>query len=400
MGQKKSAVQDDFYIFPVGDVYYVKFRDPITREVQSKRSTGYRNKTAARQWAQEEWDRRSAIAGLTDMIFYDYASQFFDGDDCPHAILRRANGDHLGIKTQRAYRLDLENHILKDPICQKKIAEIRRSDSMAFRDRLIVQFGYSRKSKRIFQAYKNIIHTALEKGVINTDSVNRLDVKFAKKKRAATGIVNIKALMDPKNWSNPRLRLAFITSGMVGLRAGEIRGIKWMDFDPDHDAIHVVREYIDTEGEKLPKWEKTRTTTYPKELQKLLEPLRGAPDDRVFQISKRGPLSYTKLRDAMNEAVEKAEIPRITTHGLRHSIQTALRGMGVNPELLRATFGWVDEETQEGYTHPELYDLTSQRDITDTLFEDLTGKEKEKNHGKASRIHKKPVRRGRTARHY
>jgi hypothetical protein len=54
MGQRRSAVQDDFYIFPVGDVYYVKFRDPITRQLLSKKSTGQRNKTAARQWAQED----------------------------------------------------------------------------------------------------------------------------------------------------------------------------------------------------------------------------------------------------------------------------------------------------------------------------------------------------------
>ena len=31
MGQGRSAVQDDFYVFPVGSVYYVKFRDPRTK---------------------------------------------------------------------------------------------------------------------------------------------------------------------------------------------------------------------------------------------------------------------------------------------------------------------------------------------------------------------------------
>jgi predicted transposase/invertase (TIGR01784 family) len=41
----------------VGAVYYVKFRDPITRQLLSKKSTGQRNKTAARQWAKEEWER-------------------------------------------------------------------------------------------------------------------------------------------------------------------------------------------------------------------------------------------------------------------------------------------------------------------------------------------------------
>jgi integrase len=75
----------------------------------------------------------------------------------------------------------------------------------------------------------------------------------------------------------------------------------------------------------------------------------------------------------MNEATEKAKIPKNTLHGLRHSIQTALRGGGVNPELLRATFGWTTEDVQEGYTHRELYDLTPQREATDTLFGNLIG---------------------------
>jgi site-specific recombinase XerD len=73
----------------------------------------------------------------------------------------------------------------------------------------------------------------------------------------------------------------------------------------------------------------------------------------------------------MNEATDKAKIPHITLHGLRHSIQTALLGNGVNPELLRATFGWTDEEVQEIYTHRELYDLPPQREITDKLFEKM-----------------------------
>jgi hypothetical protein len=52
VGQKRSAVHDDFYIFPVSAVYYVKFREtPITRQLLSKKSTGWRNKTAVRQWA-------------------------------------------------------------------------------------------------------------------------------------------------------------------------------------------------------------------------------------------------------------------------------------------------------------------------------------------------------------
>jgi len=369
MGEKSLSVQDDYYVFPVGKIYYVQFRDPATRKVQSKKSTGLRNKTAAKKWAQEEWERRCAISGLSDGLFGEYAASFFTGENNdPFEIRKRNNEERIGVKTRKDYRADLVNHLLKDPICQIKIALIRRGDSAALRDRLITAFGFSRKAKRIWQTYKNIIHTALESGLIENDSVRRLNISYTKKRRAATSINNVITLLNPKHWENPRLRLAVMTGGIVGLRAGEIRGIKWRDIDAENGIIRIDREYIDYEGEKLPKREKTRITIYPEILKALLEPLRSNPDDRVFAISKRGPLSYQKLREEMNIATEKAKIPRITLHGLRHSIQTALRGGGVNPELLRATFGWTDEEVQEGYTHRLLYDLTPQREATDKLF--------------------------------
>jgi integrase len=215
------------------------------------------------------------------------------------------------------------------------------------------------------------MHTALDKGVIDIDPVQRLVIAYTKGKRAATGVDDLKTLFEPENWSHPRLRLAVMTAAMAGLRAGEIRGLKWRDIDGEHDIIRVEREIIEVEGEKLPKWEKMRVTVYPAGLKSLLEPLREEPDAYVFALSKQGPLSYDRLRREMSEAAEKDGIPHITLHGLRHSIQTALRGGGVNPELLRATFGWANEEVQEGYTHRELYDLTPQRKMTDILFDSI-----------------------------
>jgi integrase len=375
MGQRRSAVQDDFYLFPVGAVYYVKFRDPITRQLLSKKSTGQRNKIAARHWAQAEWDRRTERAGKSDMILYDYAKLFYTGDGCPHETDKKAKGEHFAIRTRKLYRSHLVNLILPDPICQKEIAFIKRADAIAFRDRVIQHCGYTRKAQLVFQTFKNILHTALEKGIIDTDPVQRLGIAHTKEKRKATKVDNLKSLFEPENWSNSRIRLAVMTAGLVGLRAGEVRGIKWRDIDNENDIIRVDREIIDVEGEKLPKWEKTRVTIYPSQLKPLLEPLRSDPDCYVFSISKKGhPLSYSRLRREMNEATKKSGIPHITLHGLRHSIQTALRGGGVNPELLRATFGWTAEEVQECYTHRELYDLTPQREITDTLFRGINGK--------------------------
>ena len=385
IGQKvgqKTSVQDDYYIFPVGNVYYVKFRDPVTRKLNSKKTTGLRSKTLAKQWAREEWSRRCALAGTSDTLLGDYAAFFFTGlENDPYELRIKAENRKIGVRTRRWYRSDLEDYILPDPICQKSIALITRVDSIDFRDRLIAQHGFTRKAKRIFQPYKNIIHTALEKGLINTDPVIRLDVSYTKQKRTATTIDNINALMKPEYWDNQTLRLAALTTGMLGLRAGETRAIRWKDLLPETNAALVVRNIIDTEGEKLPKWDKKRSTIYPKKLQELLEPLRGDPEDRVFEITPNHPISYKALRLAFNKAVKKAGIPKITLHGLRHSIQTALRGEGVNRELLRATFGWASEDVQDEYTHPELYNLSPQLEATDKLFDTITNK-KGATHGK------------------
>jgi hypothetical protein len=117
----------------------------------------------------------------------DYAKLFFTGnDDDPYETKVRANGGHLAVKARRNYRSDLEKYILPDPVCQKSIPLIRRNDSIDFRDRMIALFGFSRKAKRIFQAYKNVIHTALEKGLTQIDSVQRLNVAYTKQKRPAT----------------------------------------------------------------------------------------------------------------------------------------------------------------------------------------------------------------------
>jgi integrase len=395
MGQNNLQVQDDFYIFPVGGIYYAKFRDPVTREIRSKKSTGFKNKTLAVQWARKEWERVSLLAGNADTPLYEYAKLFYT-DGCPHEALLKGRKDTFGYRTKKNYRLDLEKHVLLDPISQKSIAMIKRSDSLNFRDRLIAKFGYTRKSSRIFQCYRNIMITALEKGLIETDPVIRLSVPIDKTKRGAVTVDDMIKLMKPENWHNPRLHLAVIVASTIGLRMAEIRGIKWRDFDPQRNTIHIVRSYIDVVHEKLPKWDKLRTSTYPKNLQKLLEPLRGDPDERVFRARPGGGApAYHTLRMALNKAVEKAKIPKVTLHGLRHSIHTALKSRGVNAELLRATFGWDDIEVQEDYTHRDLYDLTPQMEATDNLLMELIERGKEEKNSGKTRNNQKRVRRDR-----
>jgi DNA-binding Xre family transcriptional regulator len=51
------TVQSDFYLYAVSGIYYVQFRDPVTRRVLSKKSTGLRSRVKA------DHSRLGAIVG-------------------------------------------------------------------------------------------------------------------------------------------------------------------------------------------------------------------------------------------------------------------------------------------------------------------------------------------------
>jgi hypothetical protein len=69
------------------------------------------------------------------------------------------------VKTRRNYRTYIE-----------------RADVIAFRERLNAKLGYIRTAQLVLQAFKVIIHTALDTGVIDTDPVHRVTTSVAVKK--------------------------------------------------------------------------------------------------------------------------------------------------------------------------------------------------------------------------
>jgi len=392
-----AAVQKDYYVFPVDGVYYVQFRDPVTRRILSKISSGLRSETLADKWAYNEYQRRCKSVGQSGLLFGEYAKLFYT-DGCPHEAKRKADSLSFGVKTRLDNRYRLEAYILPDPICKKRLCDIERPDSVNFRDRLISKLGYTRKAQLTFIAYRNIINTALDKGLIKADPIIKVSIKLKnKKKRPATSVDNVKNILLKRYWPNKTIWMAAMTASIAGLRAGEISGLRWRDIDPENKSIKIIHSINLYEGEKTTKSGKPRVTTYPEVLQVLIEPYRGNPDDYAFSIKDGEPLAYSALRSAMTRAMNRVikeivkakkeaagetdvseeelhkGITKISLHGLRHSINTALLEAGVNPELIRASFGWVDEETQEIYTHRDLYNLAPQREATDKLFEGFIG---------------------------
>jgi hypothetical protein len=175
---------------------------------------------------------------LPDTLFGDYAKLFFTGSaDDPFELRARADGRRLAIKSRRDYRADLEKYILPDRICEKSIALITRIDSIGFRDRLIDRFGFSRKTKRISRCLKT--KPSRRNECLKTNNLAKTILV-----PLGCGANEVK---DESQTGDFRSALPALSTG------GEVRGIKWRDFDAENNVINIVREYIVLEGEKLPK---------------------------------------------------------------------------------------------------------------------------------------------------
>lgn len=364
------GIQKDYYLFKVGEIYYTQLRDPISGKLLSKKSLGETNKTLAEKRAKEFYIDLKIKSGKNQDSFYGYANLFYISETCPHEKNIKSNNKTFSTGVKKTYRSILENYILPDEICKMKIGFISRKDIVEFRNRLIDKKGHVRMSQLILQTLKNILHCAFDSGIIDTDVAHRVNIGYQKKGKIAINATDIKKLLAVDNWEYQRIRLAVMTGALLGIRAGEICGLKWKDLDFRKNIIHIERSISFYDGEKLPKSGKKRITVYPDILKFHMEPLRGEAEFFVFTDSET-PLKYTFLLYEFKKALKKAGIPVITLHGLRHSINTLLRGAGVDSEILRASFGWEDAEIQENYTHRELYDLENQKRITDNIFNDL-----------------------------
>jgi integrase len=118
------------------------------------------------------------------------------------------------------------------------------------------------------------------------------------------------------------------TAAYTGLRQGELLGLHWLDVDLVAGLLHVRRSYGATERrEKTPKGKRIRSVPMMPVVVDALAKLKERPhfiadDDLVFCTTVGKHLDAWALRRRFYRAVEKAGVPRLTFHDLRHTFGT------------------------------------------------------------------------------
>ena len=142
-----------------------------------------------------------------------------------------------------------------------------------------------------------------------------------------------------------RLEALYILALTTGMREGELFGLRWADVNLAAGALHLVKQLktqssrrqvllvsvaVDALGRHLARQREER----------LLLGLGWDDHGLVFTNTVGKPLHPSKfLQRSFYPLLERAGLPRIRFHDLRHSAATLLLGLGIHPKIVSEMLG-------------------------------------------------------------
>lgn len=143
----------------------------------------------------------------------------------------------------------------------------------------------------------------------------------------------------------------------LGMRAGEVCGLRWGDVDMDGCALHIQAAIAEVRGRShkdTPKGDKTRKIAFARALAPLFRAQRAAVIRRAAQGLQKGywqnndlvfpgrggrPMNPVALRHQLKRHTDATRLPPVTTHMLRHTAATFYRDAGADEQMIGAILG-------------------------------------------------------------
>jgi integrase len=266
---------------------------------------------------------------------------------------------------KKSYRLtqaaDLRNHLVPH-FAGKTLVQIQVRDVERY-----VAAKQSQLALKTIRNHVNTLHSIFELG-IKQGWCSTNPVKIAARPRIRKTETRIRFLeLDelerlvstayPEDaWGRVEPAM-YLTAAMTGLRQGELLGLRWRDVDFKSRRIRVVTNYVRGEFDHPKSEESARSVPMGRKVEEALTELRSHShyshdSDLVFAHPESGrPLDRSKLSRRYNQAIGRAEVPRVTFHELRHTFGTTMAKAGVPRRTIQAWMGHEDGSTTDVYMH-------------------------------------------------
>src|SRR5918995_1568298 len=228
------------------------------------------------------------------------------------------------------------------------------------------------------------LHKALSQAV--SDGIvprNAADVKAPRptpEEMRPLSETEVRAFLDVARESGDRFEALYVLAITTGLRRGELLGLRWDDVSMERSTLRVGRALVREGGRHTLGETKTRrgrrqinltsrtVSALKAHRRKQLEEkmkLSGLYKDHglIFATRVGTPINPENLVNrSFKPLLERASLPEIRFHDLRHTCATLLLGRGVHPKLVQELLGHATiAMTLDTYSHymPSMGDQTA-----------------------------------------
>ncbi len=162
----------------------------------------------------------------------------------------------------------------------------------------------------------------------------------------------------------------------TGLRRGELLGLKWSDIDFANRVIRVQRQVARINGEIVEAPLKTknsyRNISISDDTAEVLKAQREKVDSEyVFPSPNGGPISPDSVNHMLQRVLERAGLPKVRFHDLRHTFATIALQNGVDIKTVSGMLGHYSAGfTLDTYAHVT---TAAQKEAANTMGNVLSG---------------------------
>jgi integrase len=403
-----------------GNIYYAQFWNPKTKKYTSAKSTGATSKRVADgiavRWISEGIPFGKSSRSLTETLnadtlfdlihrvdlntreaeriaeiltdrgllssgqkddepFIGWLFSFWDFDSSPYVADKLAHGHQISRRRCKDMRSVITKH-WREYFGEKTRSEIAIEDLRAFGRNLYEKNLAAKTINNVMSAGTVPLHWAHESGIITADPTQGLkSYSGAKRKRGILSESEAAAILALP-WKDERARVGNLLASKMGLRAGEILGLRVQDLGTT--KLYVRHAWSATDGLKGTKTDQERHLLFApgirEELVKLAEsnPHGTGPGMFVFWSTLPDrPMDNHVLLDSLKEqfvrlkvgtdasdeekrnAMELRKERNIVVHSWRHYVASQLRARGVPLNLAMDYLGHESREVHEAYADHE-----------------------------------------------
>lgn len=283
--------------------------------------------------------------------------------------------------SHQTYKGYIDNHI-KPNIGNVPLEKLTTMDLQKFYRKLLTKGrveriesreqpkGLSAKTVRnINQVISSAMDLAVAQKIISANPTNACELpKVEHQEMQTIPAEQLQAFLDEARASG--VYEMYYIELATGLRRGELLGLKWQDIDWKNGIIKVRRQVARVDGQIVEAPLKTknsyRAVTISQQAIEVLKQQKAKTHDQyVFPSPNGGPISPDSVNNMLKRVLDRAGIPKVRFHDLRHTFATIALQNGVDIKTVSGMLGHFSAGfTLDTYAHVT---TSAQKEAAQTL---------------------------------